>query len=460
MNAGHSWIARVAMTIAATPGGIASLDAADEVEAEIRALRREIQRLEQRMAELEKLEESRAKGPPAPAAAESGAPRISLTEKGFTFASADAANTLRIRGLVQLDSRWYAERGGGTAADGFVLRRARLIAEGTLGRIYSFQLVPEFGGTGAPSILDANLAVVLSGQTRIRAGKFKTPIGLELLQTDAWTFFDERSLATNLVPNRDLGVELSGGLGDTFTYAAGIFNGLADGASSTNANPDGAYAGVVRAFLRPFASDETSPWRGLGFGIGASLGRQNPASALTGGYKTDGQQTFFRYRGTTVGAGRAWRLAPQAEYRRGPWGAIGEYVVSTVTLRSGAAGTPTTLRHRAWQVAAGCVLTGEDSSYGGVTPRRPFNPNAGSWGAWEVAARYAALQVDSGAFPLLADPTAGAQGASSFGVGLSWYLSRSVRTTIDFFETSFESPLSAPARPDEQVLISRLQHSF
>ncbi len=42
----------------------------------------------------------------------------------------------------------------------------------------------------------------------LRAGKFKVPIGLELLQTDPYRELLESSFATALVPNRDVGVQL------------------------------------------------------------------------------------------------------------------------------------------------------------------------------------------------------------------------------------------------------------
>jgi hypothetical protein len=46
---------------------------------------------------------------------------------------------------------------------------------------------------------------------------------------------------------------------------------------------------------------------------------------------------------------------------------------------------------------------------------------------------------------------------------VNWYLSSTVRTSLDFFQTHFD--LSAPAstpilRQDEQVLLSRFQLSF
>src|SRR5206468_309917 len=83
-------------------------------------------------------------------------------------------------------------------------------------------------------ILDAYLDVRFSHAFRIRAGKDKTPIGYELLIGDTSLLFPERSLASNLVPNRDVGFQAQGDLaGAKVHYAGGVFSGIPDGASSS-----------------------------------------------------------------------------------------------------------------------------------------------------------------------------------------------------------------------------------
>ena len=74
------------------------------------------------------------------------------------------------------------------------------------------------------------------------------------------------------------------------------------------------------------------------------------------------------------------------------------------------------------------------------------------------------LRIDDHAFPLFADPAANAREATAVGLGLSWYLSKTVRATFDYYQTRFETPVVPPAapadRPDEQALITRFQVSF
>lgn len=430
---------------------------------ELKFLREQLHALEQKILVLERKQELRDEDS---AAAAKAAAKVTVNDKGFTLASADGANSLRLRGLVQLDSRVFFNDGG-IANNAFVLRRARLIAEGTLAKNFNFQLVPEFGGSGV-SLVDATLGVNVSKELQFKFGRQKSPVGLELLQSDSWTFFNERSLVTNLVPNRDAGVLATGDLyGGRVNYSAGLFGGVADAGSTTNTDFDNEKEAVARVFVSPFKDDAGSPVQGLSFGVAVSTGRAKTASGRTGGYKTDGQQTFFSYAATTVSDGRNWRIAPQFNYRNGSFGAIGEYVVSTVNVRPSATGAKRELQNKAWQLSAGYVLTGEDSSYNGVVPRSNFDFAAGTWGAFEVAARYANLRIDDGAFPVYASAASNADEATSLGVGLNWYLSKAVRFTFDYYQTQFGFAPGAPAVPtspalrqDERSLITRFQVSF
>ena len=436
---------------------------------ELSDLRASLQALEQKIAVLERKQEIKDE---AAVAAAPTTPKVTISDKGFTLASADGANSIKLRGLVQLDNRLFFNDGG-IANNTFLLRRARIITEGTFAKIYSFQLVPEFGGgsgtaASAVSILDANLGVTINPALQFKFGKFKSPVGLELLQSDSWTFFNERSLVTNLVPNRDLGVQASGDVLDgRVNYTVAVLNGVADAASSTNADFDNEKDVVGRVYTTPFKNNAGSALQGLSFGLAGSLGRQKTASGRTAGYKTDGQQTFFAYNAATIADGQSWRVSPQLDYRNGSFGLISEYVLSTVNLRPSATGPKAEIQNKSWQVAAGYVLTGESSSYTGVSPTTNFNFSNGTWGAFEVTGRYANLKIDDAAFPLYASPAASADEATSWGLGLNWYLSKAVAFKLDYYQTKFGFAPGAPAVPttpllrqDEQAFITRFQVSF
>ncbi|MDB6170566.1 MAG: porin [Verrucomicrobia bacterium] len=452
---------RITFALAASGALAAAARAVPADTADLQALREQVRALEQQLKVLARQIEIREE-----AAAAAPAAKITINDKGFTLASPDGANSLKLRGLVQLDSRLFFNDGG-IVNNAFVLRRARLIAEGTFAKNYSFQLVPEFGGSSV-TIQDANLTVAVDKALQFKLGKFKSPVGLELLQSDSWTFFNERSIVSNLVPNRDLGIQASGDvLNGTLNYTVGVFGGVPDGGSTSNTDFDNEKDLVARVIASPFKNNAGSALQGLSFGVSGSIGREKTAAGRTSGYRTDGQQTFFAYNAATVADGQSWRVSPQLDYRSGSFGAIGEYVVSTVNVRPSATGAKAELRNKAWQLAAGYVLTGEDSSYSGVTPATNFDLAAGTWGAFEVTGRYARLDLDDAAFPLFASAAANADSASSVGVGLNWYLSKAVVFKLDYYQTSFGFNAAAPAlsgapvlRQDEQVFISRFQLSF
>lgn len=413
-------------------------------------------------------------------------PVVSLGEQGFQVRSADSNFALKIKGIVQADSRWFVNNAGtpGTslANESFILRRARLIAEGTFFKDFDYQFVSEFGGGSStalpqPAILDANVAYRYSPGLQLKAGKFKSPVGLELLQSDPVTSFIERSLVNNLVPNRDLGVQLSGDLFEgRLSYAAGVFNGAADNTSVNNTDIEGKKEFAGRLFAQPFANGNNDWLKGIGFGVGGSFGDEETVNNLPnsgkGTFVTDGQQPWFTYKtglaGDTTGVvadGQHWRISPQGFYYAGPFGLLGEYVISDQRVRAGLGNAAVPFQFRsldntAWQVAASYVLTGETPSYKGITPRHNFSIADGNWGALEVVARYAELDIDRSAFPVYAASASSARDAHAYSAGLNWYPNRIFRASVNYTLTDFDGGNGSGNRRSENAILTRLQVSF
>jgi len=85
-----------------------------------------------------------------------------------------------------------------------LIRRARPILDTTVLGIVDFRLVPDFA-EGRAQVFDAHVDVRPRPWIKLRAGKFKPPIGLERLQSDPDLPFMERALTSNLSPVRDTG---------------------------------------------------------------------------------------------------------------------------------------------------------------------------------------------------------------------------------------------------------------
>jgi phosphate-selective porin OprO/OprP len=449
----------------------------------------QIQALDQKVRVLERLREN---DQDAAATVAKAQPKISLGANGFSFGSADSNFVATLHGVVQVDSRTFQQNNNVPGNDGILLRRARPILSGTLYHDFDFLFVPEFGGgtpgaSGAattPSIYDAYVNYRYSPALQFQAGKFKAPVGLEQLQADVNLSFNERSLVTDLVPNRDLGFELHGDIaGGVLSFAAGVFNGVGDARNSANIGFQDNREFDGRLFVQPFKTSKTVALQNLGFGVGGSWGTSSitntlglPAStggsSTSAGFYTDGQQQFFVYSpasgvGGVMASGTHWRLSPQAYYYYGPFGLLGEYVISDQGVENSFTLQTANLKNTAWQIAGGWVLTGEDSTYNGVTPRHPFDPRNGGWGALQLVARYAELDVDKAAFPVFANPATSASEARAWAVGLNWYLNKNIRVNTSFSRTTFTggggAGTSVPAavtQHPEDVFFTRIQLSF
>lgn len=407
-----------------------------------------LETMEQRLQALEARREPPQLAAPAPAPAtiaEAGG-------NGFVLRSSDGDFRLNLRYQLNLDGRFGIESQGGASGNSFFLRRTQPILQGTVFRRFDFFLLSDFG-KGRAGVNDAYLDILLWPGLRLRAGKYKGPVGLERLQSGMMLPMMERALPTSLVPNRDLGVQLYGVLRDgTLEYAAGLFNGAPDGAS-IDGDGDDLKEFEGRFFLRPFRQTAMEPLQMLGFGLGGSFGsaRGTASAPNLPTFRTTGQRAFFQYRSGAVADGDHTRLAPQANYYWRGFGLLGEYTVSSQQVRRGA--SRRRLDHAAWHVMGSYVLTGEDASYNGVLPAKLFDPSQGHWGALELVARFSRLNVDKTAFPDLADSAASAESARSWAVGLNWYLNRSVKFVLNYEQTRF----TGGEQPAEKIFLQRFQ---
>ena len=464
------------ITIALIGAGLVSWAQAVEIsDADFAALKKQLAELDQKVRVLER--EREIDGEAATAAAKT-APKISLGANGFVLGSGDTNFVIQLHGVAQLDSRTFFSDGGVNGNDGFLVRRARPIISGTVFHDFDFNFTHDFGGSTV-QILDSYLNWRHRPWLQVQAGKFKSPVGLEQSQSDLATAFNERSLATDLVPNRDVGVALKGEvLNGAASYTLGLFNGTTDfNGTTVNTSFQDNRAVEGRVFFQPWKNSGSHALHSFGFGVGGSYLVNNPATnsatGLTPGYTSEGQQRFFTFNSGVNAQGDGWRISPQAYYYYGPLGLVAEYVVSAQSARRTAAvATPARdLENKAFEITASWVLTGEDAAYTGVIPRHPFDPRNGGWGAWQIAARYGELNVDNEAFlgsaaTRLADPAKSAAEAQAWSVGLNWFLNRNIRANLSYSHTVFSgyagSKIAAGnvAAQDENTLFTRIQLAF
>ncbi len=447
--------------------------ATTQVAPEFKKLTNEVHLLERKLEVQEEVADSNAKK----------APIIEAGESGFKISSTDKKHQVRLRGAVQVDNRTYADAGS-SLTDSFDLKQGRVWLEGYVFKDIAFKIMPDFASSG--NILpDAYLDYTYHSAASLLVGKFKPALSLERLQGDSDGTFLERAFPTYLASNRDVGVQLHGGFDFTgheaekvagpidtknqFTYQFGVFNGSGDDGSPNNNAPDtnDNKEFVGRLFAHPFQHSGYSWVEGLGLGIAGSYS-QPTVQALKNQATPIGRNTYLNYANTLAGTpapvsnGESYRIYPQAYWYAGPFGLMGEYVVSTQHLsgigKNGAVNIKQS--NTAWQILASYVFTGEDNSFGSIKPIQQFSPLEGKWGALQFAARWSQLDVDNNTF-LLLDPNKSATQAHAWTVGANWYLNNYALIRADYEQVSFDGGAAKGGdRSSEQVFATRFQLSF
>lgn len=410
------------------------------------------------------------------------APKVEVSGKGVSFTSADGDNSVRLRGSVQSDARFFIGDDQAKLANRFDLRQARIWLEGRFWKYNDFKIMPDFGN-GTTLLADAYIDVHYFNYASLNVGRQKTPLSLERLQGDSDGTFLERAYPTYLASNRDNGIKLHGSFGapgqkaeyagpidfkNFATYEVGVFNGGGDnGASDADKAAEDNKEVIGRLWAHPFQNSGIDELDGLGIGIAGSYDLpENSVSQVKNIKSALGQNTLVDYgsplvKGTTIASnGDHYRIYPQAYWYYGPYGLLGEYVWSSQKLTGDAGKTYIRQDNSAWQIQASYVLTGENNTFQSVKPRAAFDPWHGRWGALQLAVRWSELSIDKSSL-LLLDPGKSITRASSWAVGANWFLNQNMRLMADYEQTDFTGGASGGGnRPDEKVFATRLQLVF
>jgi phosphate-selective porin OprO/OprP len=384
------------------------------------------------------------------AAAPAAAPPPPGKWPGFRIQLPELSSELRVRGLLQCDALFFV-KDDRDQNDRFEIRRVRLTLDGKIGERVAFRLQPQWS-PGSVVLLDAYADVGIVGDALVlRAGKQKTPLGIEMLQAASATILPERGLASALVPNRDIGVQLFGEVaGGVLSYAVGVGTGAAD-QGRPEGNIDDHFDVYGRVFVQPFRGGQLGALRDLGVGVAGSWGKETGGTSDSGlgRYRTGARDTIAQFAEGVVADGTRWRLNPQLWWYAGAFGLLADYVYSEQEVR-GETETRAVGNH-AWTAGATYVLTQEKASYKGVSPAR-------RWGALELALRYGELHVDRDAIDAGLLRTGAPSVARSWGASLNYYLHAAVRAQLAFEQTRYDVPAGGDRAP-ENALTLRLQVS-
>ncbi len=285
--------------------------------------------------------------------------------------TSDGNYSAKLGGGIQWDYN-YAEHNGVADEDDFSLRRARLYLSGNVNDWsykVQFNIGNNIGGT------QEDLYIRYNGwgkQAVVTVGNQKEPFGLEQLESSKDISYLERSAVSEAyAPGRNEGVLFTGQRG-SITYALGVFenNGASDGIAVTS-----------RMTYAPIMSVDHV------LHLGMAYSNRDEDIDITG----------F-----------------EVAYAKGPYHIQTEFISSEEDNES----------RKGLYVQAGWIVTGESRPYkSGVFKRvKPGN----SSGAWEVVVRY---EDGDGAY---SDEELGSTDATSYGVGVNYYLNKFIRIGATF----------------------------
>jgi phosphate-selective porin OprO and OprP len=344
-------------------------------------------------------------------------------------------------GYAQLTYRGYA---GPTAPqENFVLRRAELGVQGTLGRRYGFEFSVEFTDHENPQ-QTADLQINYKPALQLKLGRFKEPFSREELVSSRYRAFAERAMINNLVPGYGAGVMMQGLIfGNAVQYQVGIFGGKGILAEKNSTAPDG----VVRVRYTPWLRSHRHYLGGMTFGSALAEGRTNHGESFTSATES-GSFVFFAHEPVN---GRVTRANGEWTWLLGPAGFHAEYIQTQQDrqgIGAGGVNLPGVVA-KGYYVDATCLVTGEKRVEDDQpAPHFPVFGRAGKGlGAWEAKFRYSTLQMADGTESNRVD---------TLTPGLNWYLTRFVRIMLDLNVERLSKPVVLPVPKQPGTLLSAL----
>lgn len=113
-----------------------------------------------------------------------------------------------------------------------------------------------------------------------------------------------------------------------------------------------------------------------------------------------------------------------------------------------------------YYIAATFLLTGEDKKRNEfVKPKNEFEPKKGSWGAFELAARYEKANLPHTVLSAIAN---GPNGLTAFTAGINWYLNDDVKVGMNYSLYKFNQKVVVDDKlfSKSNNLILRVQYQF
>ncbi|HEY1751408.1 MAG TPA: porin [Caulobacteraceae bacterium] len=471
-------LAKLEAAVAALQGEVQQTQALKQENAELKS---EVGQLQAQVADLKATSVQQIDDVRQP---EAGAPKVSFPNGRPTFSTADGQFTAALRGQIQLDTAAYFQSAPGPTAtdlrragpalgasaanvdaahardlkDGTDWRRARIGFDGTAYGDWDYRMLFDFSGSGvedAGQLYEAWAQYSGLKPFHFRAGAWAQPIGLEDQMSTNWQLFLERpgiaDVARSLAAG-DTRIGAGAFAYDSLWFVSADVTGRTIGVVNTGtaitstttgnvgtAQTFGDQVGLVgRGVVTPFHG---SDWRvnlgahgsyvdrpGDTAGPGSNGLIPNSGFGLrlrdTPELRVDGTQFIDT---GVIPARDASTLGVELAAQKGPLFLQGEAETIHVARADGQP-DPT---FGGWYVEGSWLITGErrlynasSAAFDGPSIAHPFSLKKGTWGAWELAARYSEADLDFHAgLPGTAPAADAIRGGDQriWSIGLNWY---------------------------------------
>jgi phosphate-selective porin OprO and OprP len=373
--------------------------------------------------------------------------------KMLAFATPDGNFTAKVAGRFYFVYRNVLDgpnSGIGAPRDSFIIDTARIRVEGSFYKDFFYQVETEgksgtpAGQNGAYTLNEAWLSWRgLGDWVAVTAGLTKIPISQEETTSSRFIDFAERSVLNRITPGRDIQFTLNGSLFDKVVeWWAGIANGNVNRETlklGVDTNDEKDY--FVRLFLTPLKTSNVALFKQLRVGVDASTGERDnpnggaPANVSSGDLGLPAILTYTA--GPNVIRGDQTRVNWNFSWLYGPASLRAEYA----RVRSDINGGPhKSFIQRAWYVQATYLLTGEDKALENrVKPRVNFDPLGGTWGAWELALRWAVIASNAPSQGL----GRGQTHTTEYTVGVNWWMTPNVALRINWERFTYDDDIAA-----------------
>ncbi len=389
-------------------------------------------------------------------------------DRGLHFQTKDGNFSMSVNGRIQPASQYNFINDVDPAVghntpnelnSGMNIRRARLGVEGNFFKIWDYKFEYDFSrgnGTVASGITDAYLRLNHTDALSYKIGSFKEPFSLEEAASNRYLTFIERHMSVNsFVDNPNT---YKTGIGVNYAvprWQTGIafqtepIGGWSAASTSVNANGnqsrnngsgDTGWTAIGRITGRPWMEDDT---KFLHVGISAGHTDVNTQYRADGTMVGEGSNgggggmTFTAFPGTNVDRTNILNtgnlsngslsdpthrtISSYDRYGAESWLVYGPFSAQAEYLRTNINGFGYDGEHlTGYYGFVSYFLTGESKAYhvrngaaNRIKPKRPLKWDSASWGAWEVAAGYDYIDMNSGVI--------NGGRASMFRFGLNWY---------------------------------------